>query len=102
MATRAAGALDLIAHVGGGTVEGYPEEAGAVPAGFPFNGALSTYERLGLTRDRGCASLALEWGIRYEREYIEWPTQARDRIATGARAWDDARERGLGQDKATA
>jgi len=47
-----AGALDLIAQLGGGTVEGYPEDAGAVPAGFLFNGALSTYERLGFTRDR--------------------------------------------------
>ena len=47
-----AGALDLIAELGGGTVEGYPEAAGAVPAGFLFNGALSTYERLGFTRDR--------------------------------------------------
>ena len=46
------GALDLIAGLGGGTVEGYPEDAGAVPAGFLFNGALSTYERLGFTRDR--------------------------------------------------
>jgi GNAT superfamily N-acetyltransferase len=47
-----AGALDLIAGMGGGTVEGYPEAAGAVPAGFLFNGALSTYEQLGFTRDR--------------------------------------------------
>jgi GNAT superfamily N-acetyltransferase len=47
-----AGALDLIAGLGGGTVEGYPEAAGSVPAGFLFNGALSTYERLGYTRDR--------------------------------------------------
>ncbi|HET7127670.1 MAG TPA: hypothetical protein VFJ93_01180 [Gaiellaceae bacterium] len=47
-----AGALDLIAGLGGGTVEGYPEAAGAVPAGFLFNGALSTYERLGFARDR--------------------------------------------------
>ena len=46
------GALDLIARLGGGTVEGYPEGAEAVPAGFLFNGALSTYERLGFTRDR--------------------------------------------------
>ena len=53
MATAAlAGALDLIAGLGGGTVEGYPEAADAVPAGFLFNGALSTYERLGFTRDR--------------------------------------------------
>jgi DNA-binding PadR family transcriptional regulator len=44
-----------------------------------------------------CAALALEWGIRYEREYIEWATQARDRIATGAKAWDEARERRLGE-----
>jgi GNAT superfamily N-acetyltransferase len=47
-----AGALDLIAGMGGGTVEGYPEDAGAVPAGFLFHGALSTYEQLGFTRDR--------------------------------------------------
>ncbi|MEZ5343342.1 MAG: hypothetical protein R2706_18460 [Acidimicrobiales bacterium] len=46
------GALDLIADQGGGTVEGYPEAADAVPAGFLFNGALSTYEQRGFTRDR--------------------------------------------------
>ena len=46
------GALDLIAGLGGGTVEGYPEDAAAVPAGFLFNGALTTYERLGFKRDR--------------------------------------------------
>lgn len=46
------GALDLIARCGGGVVEGYPEPAGSVPAGFLFNGALSTYEHLGFTRDR--------------------------------------------------
>jgi hypothetical protein len=33
-------------------VEGYPEDAGSVPAGFLFHGALSTYERLGFVRDR--------------------------------------------------
>ena len=47
-----AGALDLIAGKGGGIVEGYPEDAGSVPAGFLFNGALSTYEKLGFVRDR--------------------------------------------------
>ncbi len=47
-----AGALELIAGLGGGTVEGYPEDAGSVPAGFLFNGALSTYEKLGFVRDR--------------------------------------------------
>jgi GNAT superfamily N-acetyltransferase len=47
-----AGALGLIAALGGGTVEGYPEAAESVPAGFLFNGALSTYERLGFVRDR--------------------------------------------------
>lgn len=46
------GALDLIAGLGGGTVEGYPEDAASVPAGFLYNGALSTYEKLGFTRDR--------------------------------------------------
>ncbi len=47
-----AGALELIAGLGGGTVEGYPEDAGSVPAGFLFNGALATYEKLGFVRDR--------------------------------------------------
>ena len=46
------GVLELIAGLGGGTVEGYPEAAGSVPAGFLFNGALSTYEKLGFVRDR--------------------------------------------------
>ena len=31
-----AGAVDLIADLGGGTVEGYPEDAGSVPAGLPL------------------------------------------------------------------
>ena len=47
-----AGAVDLIARLGGGSVEGYPEDAGSVPAGFLFNGALATYEQLGFVRDR--------------------------------------------------
>ena len=47
-----AGALDLIAGLGGGTVEGYPEDASSVPAGFLFNGALSTYEKVGFSRER--------------------------------------------------
>jgi GNAT superfamily N-acetyltransferase len=51
-AAALAGALDLIAGMGGGTVEGYPEDAASVPAGFLFHGALSTYEQLGFTRDR--------------------------------------------------
>ena len=46
------GALDLIARLGGGTVEGYPEAADSVPAGFLFNGALSTYEKLEFARHR--------------------------------------------------
>jgi GNAT superfamily N-acetyltransferase len=46
------GALELIAGLGGGTVEGYPEAADAVPAGFLYHGALSTYEKMGFVRDR--------------------------------------------------
>ena len=46
------GALRLIAGLGGGVVEGYPEPAGAVPAGFLFHGALSSFEQLGFQRDR--------------------------------------------------
>jgi GNAT superfamily N-acetyltransferase len=51
-AAALAGALDLIAALGGGTVEGYPEAADSVPAGFLYNGALSTYEQLGFNRTR--------------------------------------------------
>jgi hypothetical protein len=51
-AAALAGALDLISRAGGGSVEGYPEDAGSVPAGFLFHGALSTYEQLGFARDR--------------------------------------------------
>jgi GNAT superfamily N-acetyltransferase len=45
-----AGAIELIAGLDGGAVEGYPEDSG--PAGFLYNGALSTYEKLGFVRDR--------------------------------------------------
>jgi GNAT superfamily N-acetyltransferase len=51
-AAALSGALDLIAALGGGTVEGYPEPADAVSAGFLYHGALSTYEQLGFTRTR--------------------------------------------------
>jgi hypothetical protein len=37
---------------GGGANRAPELTAGAVPAGFLFNGALSTYEKLGFTRDR--------------------------------------------------
>lgn len=51
-AAALAGALDLIAGLGGGTVEGYPEPADAVPAGFLYHGDLATFERLGFARAR--------------------------------------------------
>ncbi len=47
-----AGALDLIAGLGGGRVEAYPEDAASVPAGFLYHGVLSTYEKFGFTRER--------------------------------------------------
>jgi len=50
--TALEGALQMIAAAGGGRVEGYPEPADAVPAGFLFHGALSTFERAGFVRDR--------------------------------------------------
>ena len=46
-----AGALTLIAGLGG-RVEGYPEVASSVSAGFLYHAALSTFEQLGFTRDR--------------------------------------------------
>ena len=51
-AAALSGAVELIAGLGGGRVEGYPEPAGAVPAGFLFNGSLATYERAGFVKDR--------------------------------------------------
>lgn len=51
-AAALSGALDLIAGLGGGTVEGYPEPAGAVAAGFLYHGALSTFEDLGFSKAR--------------------------------------------------
>ena len=51
-AAALAGALELIAGLGGGTVEGYPEPVEAVAAGFLFHGELSTFERLGFQRER--------------------------------------------------
>lgn len=50
--TALTGALEMIAAAGGGRVEGYPEPADAVPAGFLFHGALTTFEKLGFERDR--------------------------------------------------
>lgn len=50
-AAALAGALTLIGRMGGGVVEGYPESADSVPAGFLFNGALSTYEQAGFVRE---------------------------------------------------
>lgn len=46
------GALDLIGALGGGTVEGYPEPAGVIPAGFLYNGSMKTYEDAGFQRVR--------------------------------------------------
>ncbi len=44
-AAALAGALELIAGFGAGTVEGYPEPVGDVPAGFAYHGDLSTFEK---------------------------------------------------------
>ena len=51
-AAALAGAIELIASLGGGTVEGYPESAESVSADFLYHGALSTYEKTGFVRDR--------------------------------------------------
>lgn len=48
------GAIEQIRRLGGGRIEGYPEDIGgrkASPA-FLFNGALSTFERHGFKRSR--------------------------------------------------
>lgn len=48
------GAIEQIQGLGGGRVEGYPEdtEGRKVNPGFLFNGSLSTFERLGFERSR--------------------------------------------------
>lgn len=48
------GAIDQIRKLGGGRIEGYPEdiEGRKVAPAFLFNGALSTFERMGFKRDR--------------------------------------------------
>jgi PadR family transcriptional regulator, regulatory protein AphA len=66
-------------------------------AGFEETLADDERQRRRHGRARGgpafCASLALEWGIRYEREYLAWATETRDRIEAGAKGWNHARER---------
>ncbi len=49
-----AGALELIAGLGGGTVESYPEdtEARKVSSSFLHNGTVGMFERHGFARDR--------------------------------------------------
>ena len=49
-----AGAVEQIGRLGGGRVEGYPEdtEGRKISASFLFNGALSTFERQGFARTR--------------------------------------------------
>jgi GNAT superfamily N-acetyltransferase len=49
-AAAIAGAVDLIREQGGGLVEGYPEDADDVSAGFLYHGALASYEQLGFER----------------------------------------------------
>jgi GNAT superfamily N-acetyltransferase len=49
-----AGAIDAIAHLGGGLVESYPEDVDArtVSASFLYNSRLSMFERQGFERTR--------------------------------------------------
>ena len=48
------GAVEQIRQLGGGRIEGYPEniEGRKASSAFLFNGALSTFERLGFKRSR--------------------------------------------------
>jgi hypothetical protein len=49
------GAVELIAHAGGGIVEGYPHDTGGVRkknSSFLYNGTRTMYEREGFTYDR--------------------------------------------------
>jgi hypothetical protein len=49
-AVAIAGAVELIRDGGGGVVEGYPEDAADVAAGFLYHGALASYDALGFER----------------------------------------------------
>jgi len=53
-ATALAGALQEIARLGGGLVEGYPEEAAgrSVSSSFLYNGGMSMFEKQGFERVR--------------------------------------------------
>lgn len=48
------GAIEQIEKLGGGRIEGYPEdtEGRKASAAFLFNGAVSTFERLSIERSR--------------------------------------------------
>lgn len=73
------GALQMIAAAGGGRVEGYPEPAGAVPAGFLFHGALSTFERAGFVRDRAIGKHRWVVALTVEPPGEEGPTRLASR-----------------------
>ena len=49
-AAAIAGVVEMVRDLGGGLIEGYPEDAADVAAGFLFHGALSTYDALGFSR----------------------------------------------------
>ena len=82
-----AGALELIAGLGGGTVEGYPEDAAAVPAGFLYNGALSTYDAMGFVRERKIGKH--RWVVTKVVEPAQRVTQPGD-ATTGSKPEDTA------------
>ena len=75
------------------------EEHGRRLAGFEHTLAEDEEQRRIHGTARGgihvCAALALEWALRYEREYIAWATSARDRIEREADEWDAVRARRL-------
>ena len=41
------------------------------------------------------SSLALEWALRYEREYIAWAKWAQEQIAERRQSWNSVRKRRL-------
>ncbi len=62
-------------HAGRGVrVEGYPEPAGSVPAGFLCNGAPTTCEKLRFTRDRMIGEH--RWVVTRVVEPMVWPGAA--------------------------
>jgi hypothetical protein len=75
-----AGALGLIAGLGGGKVEGYPEDAGSVPRAFSSTGLCrptSSSDSSATARSASTAGSSRKWSSHTPRLYDSWVWTAR-------------------------